>query len=185
MRSSGKRRAVRATIALTIGALSACTYVPTRVQYQKDVDYSAYRTYALEQSQPTPPTGPLAEPQYAALVDRRARAEIVRLLAEKGLEQAPPDQADLAIGYYLIASEEVRAINKPGHQRWLRYELRDIEYHTYLKGTIVVDMADQKRSLLVWHGTAEATVRTDQMPTGRLEKALQALLGRYPPYGAR
>ena len=76
----------------------------------------------------------------------------------------------------------MRVRDRPGHVRWLRVDLREIDYQPYTRGTLVVDIADRERHLLVWHGTVEGTVNSiSEVPGDNLEKAVDRVIGRFPP----
>jgi len=175
---AGTHALLTASLAL---AAAGCVYLQSRTDYEKDTDFSAFETFSVSIAQPADGSGRLSEPGYAHLVDNRALHEIRRLLVEKGLTEVDPAVADLHVSFHLTTTEEIRVRDRPGHTRWLRVDVREIDYQSYTKGTLVIDIADREKNLLVWHGAVKGSVETDAMPTTTLEKAIRRLLGKYPP----
>jgi hypothetical protein len=134
-------------------AFTGCTYMSSKVDYEPGTDFAAYQTFAIERARPVQGDAPhVASLANAAWVDERTRARIRELLGRKGMTKAGAAAADLIFRYYYVASEEIRTSDRPGHVRWLRVDIREIHYDSYTRGTLVVDVVDRARGLLVWHG---------------------------------
>ena len=167
-------------------ATSGCLYMQSRVDFEKQIDFSVYRTFSVERAKPIDDDRGLAEEaSFAEDVDRRAKARLHERLTGKNLRAVPEADADLHVSYYLTARQDLRGEDRPGHVRWLRVDVREIVYESYTKGTVVVDVADRERNLLVWHGAAEASVKTPETAGerlgGNLEKAIDILMNQFPP----
>jgi hypothetical protein len=161
---------------------SGCLSLSTTVDWEDGTDFAAYHTFSVERSRPLDLEGSqFEEPARAELVDRRAFARIRQRLTQKGLAEAPLADADLNVKYHLTSREEIRGSEQPGHVRWLRVDVREIHYERYVRGTVVVDIADRRKNLLVWHGAVEGTVKSTEVPGDSLEKAIDRLLSKYPP----
>jgi len=180
---------VSAFLALLV-ATAGCTYMASTIDYEKEVDFMVYRTFSVERARPIDDDRGLAEADgfdegLEDEVDRRARARLTERLTGKNLRPAPAFEADLNFRYYLTAREDLRSEDRPGHVRWLRVDVREIVYESYTTGTLVVNVADRERNLLVWHGTAEASVKTPEKAGDRLgskvEKAIDILMNQFPP----
>jgi len=179
----GPRRLRRGLAVFAAAVLGAgCLSLDSRVDWEDGTDFAAYRTFSVERARPMEGEGQRFEDaSWADLVDRRAFARIRQRLSEKGLREAPPAEADLNVSYYVTSREEVRGSSKPGHVRWLRVDIREIQYETYVHGSVVVDFADRAQGVLVWHGVVEGTVVASRTPGNNLEKAIDRLIGKYPP----
>jgi hypothetical protein len=167
-------------------ASSGCLYMQSKVDFEKQTDWTVYRTYSVERARPIDDDRGLARDEgFEADVDQRAQARLRERLTDKNLREAPAGEADLNVRYYLTVREDIRSEDRPGHVRWLRVDIREIHYESYTKGTVVVDVADRQQNLLVWHGAAEASVKTPEKQGDRLgsnlEKALDILMNQFPP----
>ena len=152
--SEGQGMREKATAFVLLTTVVSCVYLHGDIDYEKDIDFSQYQSFAVERSRPLDASGSVVgdDPELAGLVDSRALARIKERLLAKGLLEVSMDEADLQIGFYLTAQDEVHVSDRPGHERWLRVDLRDIAYDSYTRGTLVIDFADRARNLLVWHG---------------------------------
>ena len=152
-------------IAILLAISSAgCLYMSSKVDHEKGVDFSAYRTFSVERTRALDAEGPAAELAGAEWVDRRTKDRVRLRLEKKGLTEAAAHEADLNVGYHYVSREEVRSSDRPGHVRWLRVDVREIVYETYTRGTLVIDFVDRKENLLIWHGAIEGVVETPEQP---------------------
>ncbi len=173
-------------VLLAVSSASGCLSMRSKVDYEKGADFSAYRTFSVERVRPLDAEGRAAKLADAEWVDRRTQDRIRFRLEKKGLTEASAGEADLNVGYYYVAREEVHASDRPGHERWLRVDIRDVVYETYTRGTLVIDFVDREGNLLVWHGAIEGVVKTPEKPgehlDENLERAVDLLLRfQFPP----
>ena len=178
-------RAPAAVAIATLSAALACVHLQGKIDYQKDVDFTTYRTFFVERARPLDATGSRVDDdgELARRLEEVAQFRLEERLREKDLEPASAEQADLHVGYYLTARDEVHMSDRPGHERWLRVETRDIVYDSYTRGTLVIDFSDRERNLLVWHGAVEGVVKSSRIsPDGRnVLRAVDRLMRQYPP----
>jgi outer membrane protein assembly factor BamE (lipoprotein component of BamABCDE complex) len=156
-------RALLSLLVFLLGALaSGCTYIHGSIDYEKDVDFSKYESFALERTRALgeEPSVLAEDDAFVERVEEIATTHLREWLLEKGFVELPADEADLHIGFHLTARDEVHVSDKPGHERWLRVDIRDIAYDTYTRGTLVVDVSDRAQGLLIWHGVQEGVIKT-------------------------
>lgn len=162
-----------------------CVYLEQDVDYEKGTDFSRYHTFFVERARPLDASGSTVEDdaQYAERVEAGALAQIRVRLVEKGFVEAAADEADIHVHYYVTTRAEVHASDRPGHVRWLREDIREIAYESYTRGTLVIDIADRERNLLVWHGVVEGVVKTSSLPTDgkTVVRAVNRLMRQFPP----
>ena len=167
--------------------LFGCVYLQGDIDYEKGIDFSQYRTFSLERDRPIDASGSIVQdhPRFAELVEQSALDQIRVRLLEKELAEAPADQADIQVGYHLTTRDEVRSSDRPGHVRWLRVDVREIHYDSYTRGTLVIDVVDRQRNLLVWHGVVEGVVETSSLPSDgkNVVRAVNRLMRQFPPFG--
>ena len=88
--------------------------------------------------------------------DQRTMEDITNLIAqhmyEKGYKQSD-DSSDLAVNYFVVIKEDSTTISD---------EYGDIiaspyypQYERFLKGTLVIDVIDRRKSEVVWRSTAD------------------------------
>ncbi len=168
-----------------LSVLVGCVYLQQDVHYEKGIDFSQYRTFSLARTRPLDASGSVVDEDasYAERVEGGADAQIRLRLQEKGFVEASRGEADIQVGYYLTTHDEVHTSDRPGHVRWLRVDVREIAYESYTRGTLVIDIADRDRNLLVWHGVVEGVVKTSNMPSDgkTVVRAVNRLMRQFPP----
>ncbi len=178
---------VRLLLSAALFAASSCTYMSSKVDYEPGTDFASYHSFAIERARPVAGDAPhVAELAEAGWVDERTQARIRRILERKGMEEVPSDGADLIFRYYYVAREEIHGSSRPGHVRWLRVDIREVRYDSYTRGTLVVDVVDRSRNLLVWHGAIEGVAKTPEEPGAHLDRNLERavdllLRNQFPP----
>ena len=158
-----------------------------RYNFDKNSDFSKFRTYTWVPLQNDPKIDRLRGEQIKAAVD----AEI----AKKGLVKTEADTADLYIGYQAAIEKETQFTSYktdwglgPG---WSGGNLHGAvggvttgQMSTIYTGQLALDMYDRKNHWLVWRGVANKTIDIDASQTKQqknLERAVVTLLKNYPP----
>jgi len=173
---------------VSIAALAACSSISVTSDWDTNVDFSIFETFAV-----------LEEPKQPVnrLVDQRIRAAIVAELTAKELRQVDtPDKADLAIGYQ-ITTEQHTTFNTV-HSDWGTRGYRSSR-HTHWRtptgtsrttqvnftvGTLVIAAFQMGDKELVWEGSASGTVNPSSGPEQREQRindAVQRILKDFPP----
>jgi hypothetical protein len=115
-------------------------------------------------------------------MDAEIKQAVDSQLTAKGMTKTDSDKADLYIGYQAAVHQETqwdvegsRAFGM-GSGSWTS--------STISVGTLVLDMYDPGRKLLVWTGSATNTIDTGsdhEKHMKKLDKAMAKLLKNYPP----
>ena len=155
----------------------------TSYDYSKDADFSSFKTYAFKD-------GTKVGQQ---LIDERIVSAIEAQLAEKGLtKSANPD----VFVVYHVAFDNQKDIStySSGYGGYGAYgwgwgggwaggttttQVRDI-----VVGTLVIDMADAKKSQVAWRGMGVKEVKTQAKPEQRdksINEAVKKIFKNYPP----
>lgn len=177
-----------AVLSLLITASSAFAQT-VRYDFDKDKDFSKYKTYKWVPLQGGDQVDDLTARQITAAIDSE--------LAKKGLTKTDSDNADLYIGYQTAISTEKQftAYNTgwgygPGWGRyWYGYGgiSTSTTYgstSTIYIGQLDLTMYDSAQKELVWRGTASKTIDTKAKPDKKqknINNGIQKLLKNYPP----
>ncbi len=138
------------SIILTGCVASIKTYQET------DQDFSSYTTWCWLQGCDVVYQGP--EQYY----DQQTLEEITNVIAQKMYEKGyvqSDDSSDLAVNYFLIVKEDSTSISD---------EYDDIitaafypQYEKFLKGSLIIDVIDRKKSEVIWRTSADKYLDTN------------------------
>ena len=158
--------------------LAACNPTYIEHDYDKEVDFGQFKTFAwLEQTTITKGT-PQAV-QQSALLEARIKRSVNEGLAQKGLRLVE-SEPDLIIAYH-IGLQDYTEIRRTG-TGW-GFD-RNTRVDHFQEGTFFLDLIDAKKDQLVWRGIAEGVL--DEYPTPEkldrdVNDMVQRLLKKYPP----
>jgi hypothetical protein len=188
-RNEEMRRLILLAIALLFVAVTSAVAQDVRYDFDKDKDFSKYKTYKWVPIKDADQPNELTAKQITAAIDAE--------LANKGLTKTDLDSADLYIGYQTAVGTEKQftAYNTgwgygPGWGRgWYGYGgmATTTTYgstSTIYIGQLDLSMYDAAQKQLVWRGTASKTLDPKAKPEKRqknITKAVQKLLKNYPP----
>ena len=171
-------------IAFGVLVLAGCSSQKVNFDYDRQADFSKYKTYAwYEGDQTIAEEDPLAHQRFVASVDRE--------LAATGFQKVSSNP-DVYVTYH--ADDEESTVIDTNH---FDYGYGDDWYwgggmgsststvRTYTTGTLVLDMWDASAKQLVWRGVASDTVSDDPAKNAKkIEQVAGKLFERYPPSGS-
>jgi Domain of unknown function (DUF4136) len=155
---------IKATIALSLLSLVACTGLSVSTDFDTNKDFSSMRTYAWLEPEKKLITNPLVEND---LMDRRIKRAVARQLVMQGYTPATGDQgADFLVSYYVTAEDKL-SINS-FRSRYGYYPCwhgcfgrghgggfgDDLTVRQYKQGTFMLDMINPATKELMWRGVA-------------------------------
>ena len=176
------RLAATALALLLVPAMASAQ--KTSYDYNKAANFASFKTYALKDG--TKVGDPLIDDRIVAAIDRE--------LAAKGFTKS--DNPDVFVVYH-VAFDKQKDISTYssgygggyGAYGWgwgggwsggtTSTQVRDI-----LVGTLVIDMADAKKSQLAWRGMGVKEVNTTASPEKRdksINNAVKKIFKNYPP----
>ena len=172
---------------LVLTGSSAALAQDVRYNFDKQSNFSGFKTYrwvALKGAQPLPD-----------LTERQVKAAIDAELAKKGLTLAQGDQADLLVGYQAAVDTEKQYTSYdtgwgygPGWYGGGWYGsgggMTTGSTSTIYVGQLAVDMYAAAPHQLIWRGVASKTLDPKAKPEKQqknLAKAVTKLLKNYPP----
>jgi hypothetical protein len=157
--------------AASFAMVAACAGNQVSTDYNRQADFSNYRTFAL-----------VSRPDSAShqLVDERVREAVLERLSAKGLTPTSRARADVLVGYGVVdhTRKEVNTTNWGGWgPRWgWRYYRWGVAWPVnsrtdidkYVDGTVLVSMVDARTGKVVWQSQAADVVA---LPVARPERA--------------
>jgi hypothetical protein len=179
---------MKRTLAIAVCALLVWPAIAaaqkTSYDYSKEADFTAFKTYALKDG--TKVGQPLIDDRIVAAIDAQ--------LAAKGLTKSPTP--DVFVVYHMAFDKEKDIATYSsgygggyGPYGWgwgggwgggtTTTQVRDI-----LVGTLVIDIADAKKSQLAWRGMGVKEVNTQANPEKRdksINNAVAKIFKNYPP----
>ena len=162
--------------------LSACTTVKVAYDFDKQVDFSKYKTYTLsEESMKMAGVNQLNRDRIIAAVESQ--------LAAKGFTKA--ENADVIVDVRL-KGEEIQTATATtsggyGYGRWGYgggFSTTQVNYDKYVEGTLFITLIDKATEKIAWQGTGTKTVDENASPEKReqnIDYAVSQIFTKYPP----
>lgn len=162
--------------------LSACSTVKVAYDFDKQVDFSKYKTYTLSE-----------ESMKMAGVNQLNRDRIITAvesqLAAKGFTKA--ENADVIVDVRL-KGEEIQTATATtsggyGYGRWGYgggFSTTQVNYDKYVEGTLFITLIDKATEKIAWQGTGTKTVDENASPEKReqnIDYAVSQIFTKYPP----
>jgi Domain of unknown function (DUF4136) len=173
-------------LAFFIAAAPCMLAQKVKVAYDKNEDFSKFKTYAWVAGTP------VASPAWNTLI----RDNIDSHLQEKGLrEVSDPKTADLLVNYHAAANTDL-ALNQatdptyamyggqpvPGDTPWSTGTINSSVAYAVQKGTLAVHLFDRQQHQLVWVGTATGAVaESTEKKMKQVDKIMTEMFNKYPP----
>jgi Domain of unknown function (DUF4136) len=183
-------RQSQALFAILISAcfLSAVPFTSAqkvKVNYEKNEDFSKFKTYAWTSGTP------VASPGWNTLIVDNINSH----LQEKGLSQvSDPKTADLLVNYHAASQTDLQ-LNQasdptyamyggqppPGETPWSTGTIDSSVAFAVRKGTLAVHLFDRQQHQLVWVGTATGAVAdTTKKKMKQVDKIMTEMFDKYP-----
>lgn len=141
------------SIIFTFLILSGCA-LNVKTYQKPDQSFDDYKTWCWLKGCEVTYQGP----DY--LYDQRVIDEISNAVAynmyQKGFEQAD-DSSDLMVNFFVIVKEDSAEVadNYDGFMAEINWiDNQYPEYHKFLKGSLIIDVIDRKKSEIVWRSNA-------------------------------
>lgn len=176
-------------------ALSACSTLKTNWDYNPDVNFTQFTTFAWA-------TAANDGSQYHldGLMDARVRRAINTDLSKRGLTKVSQDKAQLLVNYLTKVDTQLDVntfTNYYGYNPYYPYyapgwgwgapmmpAVTQTQVREYNVGTLIIDLVDAKTKALVWRGSASDIVKDRKTPEERtvfINKVVADILSHYPP----
>lgn len=160
----------------------ACSTVKIGFDYDKQADFSKYKTYSISEETMKMPLNQLNRDRIISAVEAE--------MAAKGFTKSEKPDAILDIR---IKGEEVQTATATtsgggyGHYRWGYgggFSTTTVNYDKYVEGTLFVTLVDRATEKIVWQGTGTRTLDENANAQKREENinyAVNQIFTNYPP----
>jgi hypothetical protein len=182
------RKLITVLALAVLAAGCATTRAPqTRIDYDRTVDFSVYRTYGFPKETGTDRGG------YSTLMTSYFKNSISTAMDARGYKYTESNP-DLLVNFFMNTRERTEIESAPRfstgfgyygyryglYNAWPRYDYdRTV---TYKVGTINVDIVDAEKKQLVWEGVSEGRVSEQAMenPKVTVNAVVTELMRQYP-----
>ncbi|MCW5910821.1 MAG: DUF4136 domain-containing protein, partial [Cyclobacteriaceae bacterium] len=159
---------------------SGCS-VSIKETYDKQVDFSQYKTFCWMAGCEFKFNGP--EYLQDSLLQDRIKSAIVDELTRKGLT-LNTDNPDLLVGFTITVKDEQAIVYHRAEDSpfFIKPLALDREVINYLKGSLIIGMADAKESRMVWQSHVSAYMELEpDLSEANIRKGIKQALKNYPP----
>jgi len=166
-----KRSAV--ILALTaIVFITGCSTIQVESDYNREVDFSKYKTYRWIPHVKGTEDNPLMNDP---LIESHVRNAVNTEMTKKGFTKIEEGHPDFLMAYYFTARNRVDVTHYYG------YWYPQTNVYRYQEGTLVIDMVDRAEKQLIWRGWATGVLEDRSRINDQINYSVQKLLKKYPP----
>jgi len=163
----------------------SCTTITVKTDFDLGQDFSKYKTYRFTMKKI--PGDALEDND---LLKNRVRSSIEKSLKEKGFVLENATEVDFIVVAHAGVKGQMQETNWGGAQGYGWYDpwygagggRTDVTY--YEQGTLIIDMVDHEKKMLVWRGIAQGIVQTYSDPEEQQENlndTVKEILNTFPP----
>jgi hypothetical protein len=176
-------------VATCTAVLAACASKPVvRTQSAPEFQHGRYQTYAFVEHPSTDTAG------YTTLTTRYLKDSVAREMQARGYAQS--DNPELLVNFRVGNRDKVEGRGGPtvgvgygrggwgwGNRGWGgTIGIGDRDIRTITEGTLSVDLVEKQSNTLVWTGSAEGKVTSEDRdnPQAAINQAVQQIFAKYP-----
>jgi len=178
-------------LVLTLAAIMlSCSSVTVNTDYDKEYDFSTFKTYRWASAQEINPNDELARDP---LVQKRVMESVDRVLAAKGMQQVEGDDFDVVLLAHAGTKERQQVTQTGGGMYggyggwydpwWGPYGgTTDVSY--YEEATLVIDIVAWEKKELAWRGMATGTLKEHKNQESMqkdIDMVIDKIFASYPP----
>lgn len=160
--------------------LTSCSSVRVNQDYDKNVDFSQYKTYAYHKAG-------VDKVEISDLDKKRILRSIDEVMAAKGFTKS--ETPDLLINFFTKEREQVdvNQFNMGwgygwgwGWNPWMWGSNTSV--NRYTEGTLTIDVIDAKKKELIWQGQGEGVLTKNvDKKDEKIKEFVSKILEQYPP----
>lgn len=168
------------SLILFVFLLNSCK-VEVKETYDHSVDFSKYKTFCWMTGCEFKFNGP--EYLNDSLLRESLKTSLIRELENKGLKE-DSNNPDLLVGFTIAVQDEQAVIYHRAEDSPVYYQplQTDREVINYLKGTLIIGMADKKESKMVWQSHAVSYMELNpDFSEKNIRKGIKYVLKNFPP----
>nr|WP_319398869.1 DUF4136 domain-containing protein [uncultured Carboxylicivirga sp.] len=167
---------------LLLSILLSCSNYKVISNYDESIDFSKYKHYLI------------MERLESENINNDAKKYIGKLIKDELTSRNLSENLspDLIVKLMIISEEkEATAITRTNNFYWgsdqyqygwgIGTGVNNISYNNYLEGTLIIDIIDKEKKLLVWEGIANGVFKNDaQKNEAKIRKVIAELFSAYP-----
>lgn len=162
--------------------LTGCASLSVNSNFDRELDYSALKTYHWLKSTQEPISEPilrntLSDAYIARTINERLKAE--------GLSEQADGQPDFLVDYHIDVRRTEEIVRKGAwHHDWPNERGNITTIYESRKGTFVLDFLDPESKNLIWRGWATGVIEQNPDPEKikkKFEKAVEKIFEKFPP----
>jgi hypothetical protein len=158
---------------------SSCSTIYVKTDFDRDADFSVYKTYSWIPDKNRTQRNKLMEDQ---LIRKHIYSAVDRELAEMGFEKTDGQRADILVTFYIGTKKKVDVTHYGyGYGRWGGFYNRGVSVHRYKEGTLILDFIDAGDKQLIWRGWASSVFHGRENAAEDIAKSVKRILQEYPP----
>lgn len=158
---------------ITAVLLTSCNTVRVTYDFDRATDFNTYKTYNFHQKG-------IDKLELNDLDKRRILAAIDVQMAAKGFTKS--DNPQLYINVLASSKEKINIDNGYYGGYWGPYWGGPSRVYQYTSGTIIIDIVDNARNILVWQGAGSGLDVSNLNTKGDdIPKAIEEILAKFPP----
>lgn len=177
------RNARIAAIAAVLLAALACKGVDYQSDYNTEIDFTKYRTYAWNPNQSTLPNDPRFNGE---IIGQRIMRSTDKALAGLGLSKvASPEQADLLVNFHAAVDGRLTTTQVDAHYGydifWGGYAWATTYQGYYDQGTVVLDLLENQpgpEDPLVYRGYATGGIEEKPREPAEMDRNMDRIMAR-------
>ena len=166
-----------------IAFMLSCSTVNTAFDYDRQADFSKYKTYGLNPNRLSESVGQLNADRIMKAVEDE--------LAKKGFSKSGSPDAIVDVHMKSEQKQEATATTTGmGMGPWGAYRFgggfatTSINYDDYTEGTLFITLIDASSKKIIWQGTATKTLNENASTEKReanIKTAVEQIMANYPP----
>lgn len=154
--------------------LTSCNTVRVTYDFDRATDFNAYKTYNFHQKG-------IEKLELNDLDKRRIMNAIDAQMAAKGFTKTEASP-DLYINVLASSKEKINIDNGYYGWGWGPYWGSPSRVYQYTSGTIIIDVIDDKKNVLVWQGAGSGLNVSDlERKANDIPEAINEILAKFPP----
>lgn len=162
--------------------LAGCSAVSVHTDYDENIDFSTYQTYAWL----TPSGAGGSRPRHGpgsvqSLKDKRVREAVDAVLAGKGYRRVRARRADFKVRYFASVRDKVQVQND--EYGWGRFRHNEVSVYQYKEGSLVIDFIDPRLKQLIWRGVGTRSVSNADKAVREIDITVSKTLASFPAVG--
>jgi hypothetical protein len=144
-----------------------------QVDYDHDVDFSRYRTFAW---------APFLQPLPNADNNSFIQDSIERLLGTRGFKKVTAGPADVYVNYWAKIDSKVRGRPTEQPNAWQPTQpIVTVDLEREKTGTLGIQFYDARSNNLIWGAKAPEALGPSKATDARIDELVSALLAGFPP----